>query len=99
MAQKVLSMTSYLQHDRSICFLILPSVHLMDLSGAAQAFYEASNIGTSAYNVGYSGTQKQVISEQGLALSELTSLEKTMLKHGDLIFVPGIDFKTFKEGK
>jgi|SRR5450432_1295589 transcriptional regulator GlxA family with amidase domain len=92
-------MTHSLQPERTICFLILPTVHLLDLSGPAQVFYEATQKGSHPYRIVYTGLEKTVISEQGLVLSDLKRLQDTILKPGDFIFVPGIDFKTFKEGK
>ncbi len=92
-------MTHYLQTGRTICFLLLPNVHLLDLSGPAQVFYEASKVGPDVYKIVYAATQKQIISEQGLALGDLSLLRDITLKPGDFIFVPGVDFKTIKEGK
>jgi transcriptional regulator GlxA family with amidase domain len=85
--------------DRTICFLILPNVHLMDLSGPAQVFYEASQMGSTRYRLIYGGLTKDVSSEQGLTLGNLQSYKSITLKPGDFIFVPGIDFKTFVSGK
>ncbi len=92
-------MTRSLQPQRTICFLVLPSVHLLDLSGPAQVFYEAGNLGTRPYRIVYSGIQKTVVSQQGLLLGELARLQDTELKQGDFIFIPGVDFKTLREKK
>jgi transcriptional regulator GlxA family with amidase domain len=81
-----------------VCFLLFPKVHLMDLAGPAQVFYEASKLGAAPYTVRYCGVCEQVMSEQGLALSKLEPFEAMHLKKGDFIFIPGIDFKSFTEG-
>jgi transcriptional regulator GlxA family with amidase domain len=84
--------------QRTICFLILPHVHLMDLSGPAQVFFEASAIGVDQYRIIYAGATETVSSEQGLELSKLQPFKDISLNPGDFIFVPGIDFKAFAEG-
>jgi transcriptional regulator GlxA family with amidase domain len=81
-----------------VCFLLFPKVHLMDLAGPAQVFYEASKLGAAPYTVRYCGVCEQVMSEQGLALSKLEPFEAMHLKKGDFIFIPGIDFTSFTEG-
>ncbi len=71
----------------------------MDLSGAAQVFYEASQLGPANYKLIYCGVEKQARSEQGLLLSELQLFTSLKLNPGDIIFVPGVSFKLFKEGR
>ncbi len=58
--------------QRTICFLILPHVHLMDLSGPAQVFFEASALGTEQYRLVYAGVTDTESSEQGLSLGNAT---------------------------
>ncbi|MEJ1237183.1 DJ-1/PfpI family protein [Chryseolinea sp. T2] len=82
----------------TICFLILPRVHLMDLSGPVQVFYEANNLASGSYDIQFAGINVQERSEQGLALAGLTNIDQVSLQSSDFIFVPGIDFKTFVEG-
>jgi transcriptional regulator GlxA family with amidase domain len=83
---------------RTICFLMLPKVHLMDLSGPAQVFYEASQLGTSTYKLMYAGVSNEVPTEQGLMISNLLSLDQVKLNKQDFIVIPGIDFKSFTKG-
>jgi transcriptional regulator GlxA family with amidase domain len=85
--------------DRTISFLLLPKVHLLDLSGPAQVFYEASQFGPSKYRVQFCGINKEIASEQGLVLGQVKSFNEANLGANDYLFVPGIDFKTFKAGK
>jgi transcriptional regulator GlxA family with amidase domain len=84
--------------DRTICFLVLPHVHLLDLSGPVQVFYEASRFDSGKYNILYCGIRKQELSEQGLELAGLTPINEIKLNQGDFIFVPGIDFAAFDKG-
>jgi len=95
----LLTRAPHTAHERNICFLLLPRVHLMDLSGPVQVFYEASDLGSTQYNLLYCAERKQVTSEQGLLLSDLRHYSSIRLKPGDFIFIPGIDFKSFTEGK
>lgn len=83
----------------SICFLLLPQVHLMDLAGPAQVFYEASNLGSSDFQLLFCGVEEELRSEQGLVFADLKMFSSIHLKSGDFIFIPGIDFKAFTEGK
>lgn len=87
-----------LKQRSTICFLILPHVHLMDLAGPVQVFYEANNLVPGTYNIQYCGVSDQQESEQGLMLANLQSVNDVTLQPSDFIFVPGIDFKTFADG-
>lgn len=82
-----------------VCFLLFPRVHLMDLAGPVQVFYEASKLGAAPYKLRYCSVVDQVNSEQGLLLGELEPFKSITLKSGDFIFIPGIDFKSFTEGQ
>lgn len=84
--------------QRTICFLILPHVHLMDLSGPAQVFFEASAMGADQYQLVYAGVTDSESSEQGLTLGNLRPFKDISLHAGDFVFVPGIDFKSFTAG-
>lgn len=85
--------------NRTICFLLLPHVHLLDLAGPVQVFYEASQLGATQYKLVYAGFGNDVQSEQGLQLAALPSFNDVTLKPGDFLFVPGIDFKKFANGE
>jgi transcriptional regulator GlxA family with amidase domain len=84
--------------DRTICFLLFPQVHLMDLSGPVQVFYEATRLGAPEYKILFAGLRTTVPSEQGLHLAELKLFNNILLRKGDFIFVPGIDFTSFTKG-
>ncbi len=85
--------------ERTVCFLILPNVHLFDLTGPAQVFHEASDFGPCSFKLLFAATGPQVRSDQGLLLGDLTYFSEIQLKEGDFIFIPGINFQLFKEGK
>lgn len=82
-----------------VCFLLLPKVHLLDLAGPAQVFYEASQFGPASYKIVYAGIDSNLNSEQGLSFNGLVPLEDVVLGEGDFIVIPGIDFKSFSRGE
>ena len=73
-------------------FLILPRIHLMDLAGPVQVFYEADRLGAEDYKLYFVGLKSQEMSEQGLGLCGLEPYKELELSAGDRILVPGIDF-------
>lgn len=86
-------------NHRNIVFLFFPKTHLLDLSGAAQVFYEAGQLGSHAFRLLFASAEDTVESEQGLFFARLTPLGELRLQKGDLICVPGIDFRRFSEGE
>jgi transcriptional regulator GlxA family with amidase domain len=87
-----------MKSKRTICFLLMPSCHLMDLAGPAQVFYEASQLGNEEYNIVFAGIDRDVKTEQNLLMSQLTHFRNVRLQPGDYVFVPGIHFKAFLNG-
>lgn len=73
---------------RNVLFLILPDVHLLDLSGAAQVFFEAGRLG-GAYRLRFCSPEPDVVSAQGLRLGGLEPLP--VPGQADLVVVPGTE--------
>jgi len=74
-------------------FVIPPRVHLLDMSGPAHIFYEASDFG-APLRLAFTSTYARVSEEtssSGLAFARLESFEGLDLQEGDLIFVPGLE--------
>jgi transcriptional regulator GlxA family with amidase domain len=71
--------------------LVLPDVHLLDLSGPVQTFYEANGFG-AAYEIVPCGLAPTVKSSQGLVLADLAPLPTAGA--GDMVLIPGIDSAT-----
>lgn len=82
-----------------IAFLLFPKVHLQDLAGPAQVFYEASEPGTVQFKISYVSTDPEVMSAQGLPLAPLNPPESIVLHRGDLVCIPGFSFADFLEGE
>jgi len=85
--------------SKKICFLLFPGVHVLDLSGSVQAFYEASNLGNIKYEISFASNTSSVKTEQGLVLSELVSPKNLELSKNDFIIIPGTDFKKLSQGQ
>ena len=84
---------------RRLLFLLFPKVHLLDLAGSAQAFYEAHNLCNCPISISYASFGKApIITEQQLGLQQLPFPSKAELGPELLICIPGIDFKSFQSG-
>lgn len=73
-----------------VIFVVPPYVHVLDLTGPVQAFYEAVEYG-AAYQLRYCSFQNQVTSSAGLAMGPVQPFTEVQPQPGDLIFVPGMD--------
>lgn len=82
-----------------IIFVLFPNCHLMDLAGPAQVFYEANALGRRRFDLQYVSLDPTVTCAQGLTLQPHHSLETLRPEPGDLICVPGFDFKSFLDGE
>jgi transcriptional regulator GlxA family with amidase domain len=76
---------------RRVLVLLVPHVHLLDLAGPVQAFYEANGFGGD-YRIVHCGAAASVRSAQGLVLADLEPLPEP--EPGDLVLVPGIESAT-----
>ncbi|MFP2925638.1 GlxA family transcriptional regulator [Pyxidicoccus sp. 3LG] len=71
--------------------LVLPNVHLLDMSGPVQVLFEANGFGAD-YRLRYCGTTSEAMSAQGLVLGRLEPLPDPRTL--DLVLVPGIESST-----
>jgi transcriptional regulator GlxA family with amidase domain len=74
-----------------VLVLVLPQVHLLDLAGPVQAFWEANGFGAD-YRLTYVGLEGRVPSSQGLVLADIEALPEP--RADDLILLPGLDSAT-----
>lgn len=72
-----------------VLVLLVPGVHLLDLAGPVQTFFEANGFG-ARYDLAYVGARPEVRSAQGLALAGLAPPPPDA-GAGDLVLVPGMD--------
>lgn len=85
--------------EKRIAFLLLPGVHLQDLAGPAQVFFEAGELGRGRFQIDYIATSPTVMSSQGLPFGPLRAPAEVDLRRGDLICIAGFDFASFRGGK
>jgi transcriptional regulator GlxA family with amidase domain len=71
---------------RRVAFLLLPTVHVLDVAGPAQAFYSAADFG-AAYKLLFCAGSVETQSAQGLVFKTTTELPK--LGPNDLVVIPG----------
>ena len=76
---------------RNVHVLVLPEVHLLDLAGPVQAFYEANGFGAD-YRIVHCATERRLRSAQGLVFAELAPLPDVGPR--DTVLVPGLDSGT-----
>lgn len=77
--------------ERRIAVWLVPQVHLLDLAGPVQTFFEANGFG-ARYLIDYFAATTRVRSAQGLTLEAKTDLP--VLGTGDTILVPGMESRT-----
>jgi transcriptional regulator GlxA family with amidase domain len=73
-----------MEASRQIVFFIPPGVHMLDLSGPVQAFWEAG-----CYNVGYCSFRSELQDATGLHFSQLKHYSEIQLEPGDYFFITG----------
>jgi transcriptional regulator GlxA family with amidase domain len=71
-----------------VLVLIVPQVHLLDLSGPVQSFWEANGFGAD-YRLSYVSAAREARSAQGLLLAGLEPLPDP--RPEDLVLIPGMD--------
>ena len=73
-------------------FLLLPHIHLMDLAGPDQVFFEA--IGYEAdFEIQYCAFSDNLRSTAGLPLGKMPHFSEITLKSGDFLIVAGADIR------
>lgn len=75
-----------------IIFLVLPKVHLLDLAGVDQVFYEARDHGAEI-EVEYCTISDTVETSTHIPFGRLTHFSNITVAPGDFIFIPGAETK------
>jgi transcriptional regulator GlxA family with amidase domain len=76
-----------MQH-RQIAFFIPPGVHMLDLSGPIQTFFEAARL-SGYYSLRYCVFKPEIDDSSGLHFARLDHYRDMSLQAGDYIFIPG----------
>lgn len=72
-------------------FLVLPSVHILDLAGADQAIKEAIDY-RADFEIEYCGLGEPIVTSSGLPFGKIKHYKKLMLQKGDFLFIPGANY-------
>ncbi len=86
---------------RTAVFIMPPQVHLLDISGPAHVFYEATDYGAPLklrFVSVYSDVSVET-SSSGLAFAKLEDFNEISLQRDDVIFIPGLDSKFLTDRK
>ncbi|GAB3947090.1 DJ-1/PfpI family protein [Spirosoma harenae] len=73
-----------------VVFIVPPHVHVLDLTGPIQVFYEAAEYG-APYRLMYCSFQSPVVSSAGLGFGAVMPFDEVQTQPGDYIFLPGMD--------
>ena len=82
-------------------FVIPPQVHLLDISGPAHIFYEATDYGAEI-NLKFTSVYSDISEEtstSGLSFAKLENFESIQLNPGDVVFLPGIKSNYLTDAK
>jgi transcriptional regulator GlxA family with amidase domain len=82
-------------------FVVPPLAHLLDISGPAHIFYEATDYGAplKLKFVSITSDQKEQETSSGITFSKLEDFSKINLKKGDLVFIPGLERELLFDNK
>lgn len=89
-----------MKQEINVVFAVLPNVHLIDLAGPVQVFFEANQFGAN-FKIHYCGLEENatVASQQGIHFANIPSFDKIELSKGDYLFVSGIEFSSIQGGQ
>ena len=73
-----------------IIFVVLPHIHLLDLSGADQVFYEAIGHGADI-ELTYCSFCSEVETSTGLSIDKLKHFSEIVVKKDDYVIIPGAE--------
>jgi transcriptional regulator GlxA family with amidase domain len=74
----------------NIIFLILPKLHLLDLAGADQVFYEAIDYGVNVTTT-YCSYTDSIETSMDLGLGKMKHFSEVSVSPGDYIIIPGAE--------
>ncbi|QMW06139.1 GlxA family transcriptional regulator [Spirosoma foliorum] len=75
-----------------VIFVVPPRVHVLDLTGPIQVFYEAAEYG-APYQLIYCSFQSSVTSSAGLNFGAVLPYNEVQTQPGDYIFLPGMEME------
>lgn len=88
-----------MQKEINVVFAVLPQVHMIDLAGPVQVFYEANQFGAN-FKLHYCSLDDQrVSSQQGLVFADIPSFKEIKMEPGDYLFIAGTEFSSIQSGQ
>jgi transcriptional regulator GlxA family with amidase domain len=87
-----------MKQKNRVIFYLHNGVHLLDLSGAAQAFYEAGEFGVG-YEMVYVGGERAPVSSAGLPFPRLEHYSSVEPRAGDVLIVAGFELRELHSGE
>jgi transcriptional regulator GlxA family with amidase domain len=87
-----------MKHSNKVIFYLNKGVHLLDLAGAAQAFYEAHQYG-QPYQLVFCSDGANPVSSAGLPFAALPHYSTVEAGPGDLLIVPGFQLRELSRAK
>ena len=87
-----------MKHSNMVIFYLNKSVHLLDMAGAAQAFYEAHQYG-QPYQLVFCSDDPNPMSSAGLPFGTVAHYSTVEARPGDLLIVPGFQLREMSRSK
>ena len=81
-----------------IIFVVPPFVHVLDLTGPVQVFYEAGSY-DQPYRLAYCAYQTKLTSSAGLSFAQVPHFQEVPTEPGDFIFLPGMAMEYIRSGQ
>jgi transcriptional regulator GlxA family with amidase domain len=87
-----------MKNNPQIVFVVPPFVHLLDLTGPVQVFYEAGSY-DQPYRLTYCSYQTSLTSSAGLSFSQVLPFQEVSVQAGDFIFLPGLEMEYLRSSQ
>lgn len=87
-----------MKHSNKVIFYINKGIHLLDLAGAVQAFYEAAEYG-QPYQLVFCSDDANPVCSAGLPFAKLEHYSTVEAGPGDLLIIPGFDMRELSRAK
>lgn len=82
-----------MRKNPQIIFVVPPFVHVLDLTGPVQVFYEAGGSYDQPYQLTYCSYQTALTSSAGLGFAQVLPFQEVQVQPGDFIFLPGMEME------
>ncbi len=83
----------WMRKNPQIIFVVPPFVHVLDLTGPVQVFYEAGGSYDQPYQLTYCSYQTELTSSAGLSFAHVLPFQEVQVQPGDFIFLPGMEME------